>query len=138
MLVLYFKIIFSWLFSRLYCHAHQVLHKEIETDVFSEVASISNTLIVLIQGAWVHLYLDFSLVGIVWLGDKESWHWESFLHDIFCIFNWSFQKSSKVFISLIVVVAGLFPFIDSVTFPNTNIKESIQKKNNIIFHRINI
>ena len=115
-----------------------MLHEQVETDILGEEITVSNCLVILTERTWVHLYLDLSLIGVVGLRDEEPWHWESLLHDVLRIFHRGFEKSLEIFEIWVGLIIGSFPFIDSVTFPNTDVEECVEQKNNVVFHRIDI
>jgi len=115
-----------------------MLHEQVQTHVLSEVVAVTNRLIGLWQGAWVDFGLESSLIGVARPSSKESWHWESFLHDISCILLWCLQQSLQVLVSWVILVTCLLPLVNRVTVPNTDIEESINQKNYIVLHRVNI
>jgi hypothetical protein len=68
-----------------------MLHKQIQADILREEVPVSNRLIVLTKRTWINFDFDLSLIGVIGLGDEESWHRESILHNVLCIFNRSLK-----------------------------------------------
>lgn len=124
--------------SRLDSHAYQVLHEEIQTYILGKVVTVANCLVWLWQRAWIDLCFKSTFIGVTWPGNEVSGHWESFLHDILCVFLRSFQQTSEILEIRIILVTCLLPLVDGVTLPNAYIEECINKKNDIVFHWINI
>lgn len=112
--------------SVLYDHFDQMLHELVETNVLSEVVSISNFLIGLVHLSWIHPCLDPALVRIILMSDEQARVRESVLHDEFGIFNRSLEQLFEILVVRLIVVASLLPLVNRVTFPNAHVEECVE------------